>query len=339
MIDFLQRSWGLPPFLGLLLWPILWLFSKLYAVIIHFRNCRYDIRQPWRAECKTIALGNISAGGTGKTPVGLAMAQYFSQRGWKVAIVLRGYAKKDGLADEVELYRNALGQEAVFVGAQRQKSLESLTQQGYQLAILDDAFQHRKVFRDINLLLMDITQPPWLDNLLPLGFLREPCHSLRRANAVLLTRTEQVAPAVAQQAREKIASYSASAPIFSLATIAKGIAALGGQVDASRSLCGAYFLMSAIGQPENFKHTAMAYGVTVLGQHWFPDHHHFTDKEQKEALTAAQNLGAQGVLITAKDAVKWSIPGKVFVLHIEAQLPQELWEYLETMLQKNHNIS
>ena len=262
------------------------------------------------------------------------MAQHFKQCGWRVAIVLRGYAGKNGLSDEAQLYRQALGKESVFVGAHRQSSLEKLVKDGFNLAILDDAFQHRRVFRDINIVLVDATQPPWEDNLLPLGFLRESCASLRRANALLLTRSEQVNTQKLRAANDLLSAYLDSAQQFVVSTKVQRITTLAGD-NINTKPDEAFFLISAIGQPENFKRTAQTHGIEVLGNWWFPDHHHFSEKEQLEALNKAKALGAKGILITAKDAVKWTVGGEVYILHISATLPQDLLTHIEHELHKN----
>jgi tetraacyldisaccharide 4'-kinase len=318
-----------------MLWPVLVGLSRLYGLGVVCRNIYYSQTTPYRSKCKTLSLGNLSSGGTGKTPLGLAMARHLTQKGYRVALVLRGYAAKGGISDEVQLYRKALGAEAVFVGADRQASLRQVDAAGYDVAILDDAFQHRRVHRDVNVVLLDSTHLPWDDHLLPWGFLREGCGALGRADIVMLTRTEQLSAIELKIAKQTLAKKFAKEKTFEVRTEVANISDLKGKPSNS-SLDQPYYLVSAIGHPQNFKVSAQNFGVKVVGEHWFPDHHHFSKAEQLECLKQAQALGAQGVLLTSKDAVKWTETGPVFVLNIEAKVPKEFWEQIQPLLIMNH---
>jgi tetraacyldisaccharide 4'-kinase len=260
-----------------------------------------------------ISVGNISSGGTGKTPFVLALIRYFLSRGQEVAVVLRGYAQKSGLSDEAELYRQALSEHLVFETPDRRVGLSLAKEAGAAVVLLDDAFQHRRVHRDLNLVLLDLTRPPWQDHILPWGFLREGMSALKRSDGVILTRCEQVSNECVQVAVERVQKQDQSVPIFEARTEFRTVEnGLGDHVLG----CQRVYLVSAIGHPENFKASASAAGHMILGEQWFPDHHHFTKAEMLECLDAAEKMSAR-VMMTSKDAVKWALhKDRILILQI-----------------------
>ena len=306
--------------MGWLLLPLLLVLSWIFALGVRLRNLRYDRRKPYGNGMKVISVGNLGVGGTGKTPFCLAM---LNQLEGKVAVLLRGYhLNEDGMSDEAELYARAVGRTRVFVGGDRCASLDEASKQGFEIALLDDAFQHRRVARDVDLVVLDLTRPPWEDHLLPLGLLRETTTSLARAHGVLLSRCERVSPEQEASARQRLSQEHPHLGVFS------GRAG-NGRVTRGKVLMegpGPYFLVSAIGHPENFLASVKDSGLEVSGFHWFPDHHEFSTFEVQEMEIQARSVGAE-ILMTAKDAVKW--PGKMCVFEMDLEIEASFWTWTQ----------
>jgi tetraacyldisaccharide 4'-kinase len=329
LIHFLHQVQGIPLLIVVLLYPVLIMASGLYWLVITIRNIIYDGKKPWSNGLTVISLGNLSSGGTGKTPVGLAMVRDLKARNIRVGVVLRGYGKKEGLSDEAELYRKVLATGEVFETPDRRDGLTRAKQAGLEWVILDDAFQHRRVSRQADIVLIDATRPPWDDHLLPWGFLREGERALQRADAVVLTRTEQVSEVLLAEIKNKVSKHVSVARTFSASTRVIRWVDLQGIPSHGHSKA---YLVSAIGNPENFSRTAKQSGVEVVGKRWFNDHHHFSESEMMECSKAAKALGAV-ILMTSKDAVKWHHdPADAFVLDIGVELPwDELWRELSLL--------
>ena len=309
-----------------LLYPILVISSRLYWIVTVIRNAIYDLKSSWANGLTVISLGNLSSGGTGKTPVGLAMIRDLKARQVKVSVVMRGYGKKEGLSDEAELYRQVLSVSEVLETPDRRQGLAKVKQNGAEFVILDDAFQHRRVARQADVVLIDATRPPWEDHLLPWGFLREGESALKRAHAVILTRSEQVDHVVLEKMKVRLSRHVAPTHIFSAQTKVMGWLDLQGHSCEARKKA---YLVSAIGNPENFLKTVQQSGCAVVGFRWFVDHHHFSTEEMAECSAQAKALGAV-ILMTSKDAVKWSQgTDEVYVLSIGIDLPwDDLWHQL-----------
>lgn len=298
-------------------WPLLWVLSWVYRGVVLVRNYWYDKHQPQALGLPTISVGNIHVGGTGKTPLIIEMLNHLKDRSIRTCVVLRGYGSREGLSDEAELYKSLVGQDAVFVGQDRVESLSCAKRQGFELAIMDDAFQHRRAHRDFDLVLIDATRPPMSQHLLPAGLMREGMSALGRASEVWLTRTEQCEP-------EQLVEIESVLSQRSLRTARVKTAVLGIRplfVNESPPQARKYHCVSAIGHPENFKTTALSMGLNVVGETWFPDHHHFSRSEQMALIEQARRADF-AIVLTSKDAVKWNEVGPVFVMDIASVLPQ-----------------
>jgi tetraacyldisaccharide 4'-kinase len=294
------------------------------TVVVAVRNQIYDRCPPPSSGIPTLSVGNLHAGGTGKTPLILAMLKLLETRSVRACVLLRGYGSEGGVSDEAEMYVKQCGADAVFVGSDRRANLEKAKQAGFECAILDDAFQHRRAHRDANLVLIDATRSPLEDHLLPAGFLREGMGALRRADEVWLTRVEQSCEVTLEKIKEAVLdhgleAYHVKTQVEGLRPFYSSLAKLEG---GSKVFC-----VSAIGHPENFKSTTASAGFSVVGQKWFPDHHHFSEEEQLDVLRRAKALGAV-VVLTSKDAIKWTAEGPIYVLEISSVLPQPQFNQL-----------
>lgn len=179
--------------------PIARALSKLYEIGINRQNRRYDQGIGVTAlDRPVISVGNLSAGGTGKSPLVQHLVRALRQRGHTPAIAMRGYKAPPGeLGDEANEHLHTLGDIPIVAQPDRIAGLRALFDsdrgKDVDVVILDDGFQHRKIARDLDIVVIDATHPPSRDALLPLGFLRERPKSLSRAGAVVLTHTDRAA--------------------------------------------------------------------------------------------------------------------------------------------------
>lgn len=328
--------------------------SLPYAAAVRWRNRAYDGGQwpPVRVDVPVLSVGNLTVGGTGKTPTVEWHARWFQQHGKLPAILSRGYrAIHAGRNDEaLELEQRLPGvphlQHADRVAAARR----AIQTHHCQVLILDDGFQHRRLARDLDLVLLDALEPFGYGYLLPRGLLREPLEGLRRAHAVLLSRCDLVtaerraeirrqvqalAPAAlwlegvfrprALLRREAAASADGAAGHLSAGGphAAEGIQWLHGRAVAA--FCG-------IGNPPAFRQTLERCGCRIVAWRVFPDHHAYTAEELAELDGWADASGADAVLCTHKDLVKLrsstlgSKPLAALVVGLEITAGLPAWE-------------
>ena len=257
------------------------------------RNKWHDRRGPEPSFLPLVSVGNLTVGGTGKTPVVRWLRDWFAVRGVRTAVVSRGYGQ-----DEVALYRRWFGSDAVFLGRDRAAGVRRARASGHRLAILDDGFQHRRLARDMNLLLV-AAEDPMPVRLLPRGPYREPLSSARRADHLLLTR--RVAP-----------PGSAKTWRRALAREAPGVALAEAEMRMGRwtDLSGAptappdndLLAVCAIGRPRAFasglRRLAPRASVELVA---FRDHHVFRRRDVDALLT---RRNGRTIVCTSKDAVK-----------------------------------
>jgi len=209
------------PIVRMLLWPV----SLLYGAVVRLRAWLYAhgwLKQK-RLKAPVISVGNLTVGGTGKTPMVIWLAEHLLAEGKRVAILSRGYRGANGTSDEVELMRFRF-QGRVSFGVGKDRFAEGCrleSQEHLDVFLLDDGFQHLQLARDLNILLMDASRPLG-DALLPAGRLREPLTAMSRAEAIVFTRTEMAAGTL--QAIGKLGKY----PVFAASTQLLGLRRFGG---------------------------------------------------------------------------------------------------------------
>jgi len=307
--------------------------SLLYEGVICGRNRLYDsgLLRVHRAGLPVISVGNLTTGGTGKTPVAALLCEQLRHLGRKPGLISRGYrATAEGGNDEkrvLELLVPGIPhiQQPDRVAAVS-RLLANEEQERPDVVVMDDGFQHRRLHRDLNLVLIDATCPFGFGAVLPRGLLREPLSGLRRADAVLLTRSNLIAEPELGQLEQTL---QAVAPrlvkrILRVNFEPVGLRDAAGQRHSLSSVRGeSVFLMTAIGNPEAFRSTCLGAGLRIVGQRWFPDHHHYTSDELKVVLQEATAERAERVVTTVKDLVKIREHSQHFVaLDIDAVLPR-----------------
>ncbi len=270
-----------------------------YRGIVAGRGWLYDAGL-FRSEdfsAPVLSVGNLSVGGTGKTPVSAWIARRLAEKGAKPGIVLRGYG-----GDETRVHERLNPGVPIVEAADRARGIREAIAQGADVVILDDAFQHRRAARDADVVLIDADSWSGATRLLPAGPWREPLRAARRANLVIVTRKAASASAVADARR----AVAAAAPRVPIAVAHLAPAELHststGQTLPLHALRGAELMaIAAVARPDSFFRQLTDLGA-IVRPHSFRDHHHFTAREAREL--AAESSTSDFVVCTLKDAVK-----------------------------------
>ncbi len=289
--------------LQLLSWP--------YGAAVAIRNRAFD--RGWKRVARftvpIVSVGNLTLGGTGKTPMIAFLAKWFRSKSLRVAIVSRGYgAGKLEKNDEAMELEKLLPEVPHFQHRDRCSAIEQAKKvHQSQVILLDDGFQHRRVYRDLDIVLLDATNPFGYEQLFPRGLLREPLSSLRRAHVIFASRADLVERQTLAYIRNTVLRYSPKAAWGECCHQPKHFQNHSGTlVDLDHFVHQPCFAFCAIGNPNAFFQTLRALGITVVGTHTFPDHHRFHSDDFGNLLEAAQRAGAKVLLCTAKDLVKCS---------------------------------
>jgi tetraacyldisaccharide 4'-kinase len=315
-----------------LLWPL----SVLYSLVARIRVWCYahGILRTKKLPGTVISVGNLTVGGTGKTPMVLWIAERLAAEGKSTAILTRGYrgsssgeARGEPQSDEVALLRERLaGKVKIGVGADRYENGQALARHGSQYFVLDDGFQHLRLARDADIVLIDATDPFGGGITLPAGRLREPISALRRADVVVITRSVQApAPAIEAMIRRhtKSSIFYAVTKLENVLRVPQLAVALPTE-DWPRAR---FFAFCGIGNPSAFFEDLRRWGFQVAGERSFPDHHVYDVRETRELELAAANSGADALLCTEKDV--WNLRHAPFAAmpayccRISAELPAE----------------
>jgi tetraacyldisaccharide 4'-kinase len=287
----------LSPMLRLLLWPL----SLLYAELARLRAWLYahDFLKQNRLNRPVISVGNLTVGGTGKTPMVIWLAERLLAEGKRVGILSRGYKGSGGTSDEIEVMKFRLRHRALFgVGADRYEQGKRL-EPNVDVFVLDDGFQHLQLARDANILLVDAAQPLARQTMFPTGNLREPICAMARADILVFTRTETI-PGT-RTAIEKFHEY----PVFSAATRLVGFRRFGAGIQVltvEEIGQGPFYAFCGIGNPRAFFQDLQNWKLPLADRCEFADHHRYDPRDASELEDAAQRAGAKALLTTEKDA-------------------------------------
>lgn len=295
-----------PPIPG----PIGRLAARVYGSVMALRNRRYDAgRGVTRFDRPVISVGNLCVGGTGKTPMVAHVVRTLRDHGRTPCIAMRGYASRRGLSDEADEYRRLLIDVPVVAQADRVAGLFEIfaTDEGEKVdvIVLDDGFQHRRIARDLDLVLIDATRGLFDDRLLPAGHLREPVESLLRADAIILTHTESVTAEDVRHLRQAIASFAPVATIAECRHEWESLRQAAGDSLPVGWLRGKRIVGAcAIGNPGAFlDQLAGAIGAPCAGTLVLRDHDPFAAAQVRRLIDMSRSLDAQAIVITEKD---WS---------------------------------
>jgi tetraacyldisaccharide 4'-kinase len=304
-------------------------FSFVYLCAVQTRNKFYDSGtfKTHKVSAPVISVGNITAGGTGKTPLVVWLAKYISSKGKRCAILTRGYkAGRDPVDEPALLARSAEGT-PVIINPDRIGAAKEAIKNGAEVLILDDAFQHRRLARKLDIVTIDATCPFGGGRILPAGLLREPIQSLERAGAVIITRADQVDETSVEEIKKTILSVN---PSLAIATAAHKPVSIknssGDNLPLSSVKNKKVLTFCGIGNPDAFKNTVNSLGASVTKSMVFDDHYHYTQDDIARISDEAKTTNAELVLTTEKDFNKingkWleDKPDKFAYLTVEMEL-------------------
>jgi tetraacyldisaccharide 4'-kinase len=295
-------------------------FSLVYQGATSARNWAYDkgLRKTLKVKAKVISIGNITVGGTGKTPMTLLLIELLKKRQVKCGVVSRGYKRAESgvhvvtneakaahaYGDEPALIKATFPDVPVIVGEKRVLAAEAmLGESNVDVILCDDAFQHRSLHRDLNLLLMDVTEPIKNYRVIPVGLAREALGpALKRADIVILTKANLVSPEELEEFQAWLGKRYQGA-VVRADYVLKGFHSQLGQN--SDDLVDPVVLISGIAKPAALEKTLEG-RVKILKHKSFPDHHRYTGNDVEVMLDEASQLQARWILTTAKDAMKLS---------------------------------
>ncbi len=317
--------------------PIGGLIEPLYRAVLAQRNRAFDAgRGVTDLGVPVLSVGNISVGGVGKTPMVIRILRWLLEADLRPAVALRGYKARPGCpSDEQSQYQDRFPGIPIVARPDRAAGLIPLLRDGIiNCAVLDDGFQHRRLARALDIVLIDASRDPFADRCLPAGWLREPVESLRRGGgrAIVLTHTESVGPDHLAALRAKIEAVAGHPPIAEARHEWAHLATGDGPAPIERLRGAGVILACAIGNPHAFARAAEASGARVRAAVTKRDHHRWTARDTRSLAELARRHAERGepalVLTTEKDWVKLRrLPSAV--------LPTRLaWPHLELAFQR-----
>ncbi|MCK8824275.1 tetraacyldisaccharide 4'-kinase [Fuchsiella alkaliacetigena] len=324
---------------GFIAWLILFLFtllSNIYYLGIKFRTKLYQwgFKEDTKLPCRVISVGNITMGGTGKTPIVEYLAKKFKQRGRKVVVLNRGYKAdftgevgvvSDGTSilmegsqagDEALMLAQRLEGVPIIIGSNRVVTGDYACREfEAEILILDDGFQHWPLARDVDVVVIDATNPFSNGYVIPRGILREPLSSLERADIFLLSKVDQAPEEKLAEIKDKLNKYNPQALIFETAYRPSYLRNLEGSVKLAAEFLARkrVIAVSGIGNPASFEQTLEDLGVELVKHTKFEDHHRYTKEELVDIFSEAAAKGVELIVTTEKDAAS-----------IEAELVEEI---------------
>lgn len=288
---------------------ILALLEHPYRWMVARRNARFDSTPAaaWKVSAPVISVGNLSVGGTGKTPFVAWLAEWFLGRQKPVTIISRGYGARDGQQNDEALELAARLptvphlQDPDRVAAAR----AALATKPRQVLILDDAFQHRRIARDLDVVLLDALEPFGYGHLLPRGLLREPIANLSRAQVIGLSRSDAVSASRRQEIRATALTHAPRAIWLELVHRPQSLVAFDGHVVEFAELHGKRIAaFCGIGNPAGFRHTLASCGLTAVELFELPDHCLYSAAEMLRLSQWLEPRDVTHVVCTRKDLVK-----------------------------------
>ena len=333
----------------------LYLILKLISLFYFWGHCfrmwayRWDLFPSHKLDCRVISVGNLTLGGTGKTPVVMMIAETLRGNGHKPGILSRGYGGNsrneinvvcDGknillstevAGDEAVMMAQRLKNVPVLVGSDRyQTGRYAIKHFGVDTLILDDGFQHLALKRDMNILLFDHQRPFGNGQLFPAGELREPKKEARRADFVCITRYSgsSYPPGINEQLIKDLPLVKSTLRLDSLLNLNDG-----GIFDVKKLQDQPVAAFSGIANPSDFRRLLEQSGARVVYYHPFPDHHEYTLSDLKHIEDLGRKSGAKLILTTEKDAVKIK-PSSIILPFYKVALEMEILEGRETFNQR-----
>ena len=332
-----------------LLGAVLTAISLIYGIVVRIRALFYRLHlfKIKKLPCSVISIGNITLGGTGKTPTVISIARFLTRSQKQPMVISRGYGRikesevlavSDGQSmlvnarmggDEPVLIASRLPGVPVIVGSDRyQAALHGLRKYNTNIVILDDGFQHRSLWRNADIVLVDATDPFGNGKLFPAGILREPITALKRAQAIMITRIDQ---AVNGEELKTIIRRITSAPIFtSYHQPIDLVECSTGHVKSLAVLRGTRtFVFSGIARPSSFTAILSSLGVNVAIKNAYPDHYEYQKADLASIYEKATDARVNMIITTEKDMMRLKDlkPAGIWALRIDLAIHEyEEWE-------------
>ncbi len=279
-----------------------------YRYVVGLRNRRYDRGQSeiHHVDVPVICVGNLTMGGTGKTPMVQFLARWFRERNVRVGIVSRGYRANSGERnDEAKELSEKLPDVPHVQNSDRVAAATlAVDELDMQLILLDDGFQHRRLHRDLDIVLLDALEPFGFNHVFPRGMLREPLAGLARAHVAVMTRADLVTPATRALVRDRVLGI---APHLKWVEVAHHPTALLGrrQPEELQQLSGKRVLgFCGLGNPAGFRQTLEEGDFDLIDFREFPDHHHYTREDIEGLRKWVEQSQPDFLICTHKDLVK-----------------------------------
>ena len=331
-----------------------WIYSLLIRILILFYS-----RRPYRPKCKVISVGNITWGGTGKTPLVESIARHLKEKKYRIAILSRGYKRKAAaikgrrlagyelMGDEPYMLSKNLAGIPIIVDANRIRALvKAHKEYGLDAVILDDGFQQWRIKKDLELVVVDATKPFGNRQMIPRGILREPLSSLRRADIFVLTKTD-IGNSNILRTKDFLNSVNPKAEIFESVYKPIGFcpirdySAIGKEKGVSNGVCGitesgrllntdalkgkTVTVISGIANPDSFEHSLVSLGINIGLSFRFPDHFVYRKQVMNDIVKKTQEINISTIITTEKDLVRMqpetlNTKIKIFALKIELKI-------------------
>ncbi|WP_166828345.1 tetraacyldisaccharide 4'-kinase [Thalassoroseus pseudoceratinae] len=323
------------------------ILSYGYSAAARIRNLLFDVgwKRSHEVSASIISVGNLTTGGTGKTPFVAYLANYFTERNIKVGLLSRGYGSLDGEENDEKRVLNRLcpGVPHRQNPNRVQIARESVAEDHTSVLILDDGFQHRRLARDFDIVLIDATNPWGYGHILPRGLLREPRTGLKRASLAVITRVDQISPDQLTQLRTEINRIAPDLKVIEVSYPADQFIGLDNELtplvahpnEKVVAFCG-------IGNPDSFYQMLTHAGFALAPETFriFPDHHAYSKTDLNSLAEFAHQHHASSVLTTLKDLVKispndWTGP-PLKAVSIRTQIhagADELHQHLDRFIQ------
>jgi tetraacyldisaccharide 4'-kinase len=299
---------------------------------------------------KVISIGNLTLGGTGKTPAVIAAALEAKKRGYRPCILTRGYkgrAKGPCLStSDGEIFNNAssVGDEAAYMAFRLHDipiakdknrfragmyALEKTGPSSIDVCILDDGFQHRALIRDMDVLLIDATNPFGNGKLFPEGIMREPMESIRRADSVLITKSDAVSSDALNAIEKRIQQYSPAVPVYHAHYEPVSLMDINGESHSPDRLKGRQVhVVSGIANPLYFENLLRSLGAEIVHSKVFRDHYRYS---QRDVRNIVKDEGMLDIITTEKDMVKLKgleLPGTIYSLRIDFVVENNFYDII-----------
>lgn len=280
-----------------------------YGLVIKLRNSFYSNGKfkSHSADAPVISIGNITTGGTGKTPLVIWLCNFLASKNISTAVLTRGYKTKDSeLSDEPAIIAKNSPDAKVVINPDRCAGAKRATEKfDAKALVMDDGFQHRKLKRDLDIVVIDATCPFGYGKILPAGLLREPISSLTRAHAVIVTRCNEASAEDVRQIEEKVLTVNPDLIIAKTQHCPVAVEALNGNSLELDELKGKrVFAFCGIGNPNSFFNAVKSLKANKVGGNVYNDHHQYKPEDMTDIYEEASYLNAELILTTQKDWTK-----------------------------------